>query len=324
MKKLFSVICICAMLIGMFAVGSFGASAVTASQTIVDVKSGDSVIYTLNLADVPEPVIGLDFSIYYDSDVFDVVSVADYNKASGAGKNIYVINSNIDGEVYANFANLDGIEFDTKHVFMKVEFKAKKTASAHISYYIRYMYGDSIFDSADRPQISQYNFTCDVEVNGSDVLVDAQPELNVEEKQDTGLFVNSVNGRGEDADVNVVGEQNGGNSGNSGSGNNGNTGNGGNNGNTGNSGSGDVNPSSSAESVGATSASADIPAKTDDAKSTSDEAEDVSTDTPVTTTGTASGGSSAWIWIVIAAIVVIAGCGIVVFAVRSKKNKKAD
>ena len=68
------------------------------------------------------------------------------------------------------------------------------------------MYDNSVFDSDDRPQIDQYQFTCTVTKNGDVVVEDAEPELNVEEEQPNGLFVNSRTGKSEDANTALSGD----------------------------------------------------------------------------------------------------------------------
>lgn len=205
MKKLISILCVLTMLVGVLAVSAIGASAVDSAKTAVDVKSGDEVSYTLNLGGVAEPVIGCDFSFYYDSSLFDLVSVADFNGSTDQGKWLAAINTQLDGEVRGNWSILNGVDFSEDRDMLVITLKAKADGTGHLSYFIRYMYDNNIFNSDDRPQITEYKLTCTVLVNGEPVLEKAQPELNVEETQTTGLFVNSVTGDSKDADANIPG-----------------------------------------------------------------------------------------------------------------------
>lgn len=205
MKKLVSVLCALTLVLGIFAAASFGASAAEAAKTAVDVKEGDEVVYALHLEGVSKPIIGCDFSFYYDSDVFELVSVEDFSGNTDENEWLATINPDLDGEVRGNWSILKGVDFSSERNFVTLTLKAKAEGTGHISYFIRYMYDDNIFNSEDRPQITDYVFTCDVTLNGEPVLEDAQPELNVEETQTTGLFVNSVTGDSADADPELPG-----------------------------------------------------------------------------------------------------------------------
>ena len=205
MKKILSVLCALALLFGIAAMGTVGASAeVDAAQTAVDVKAGDEVTYTLILGDVPTKIIGCDFSIYYDADLFTLESFADFSNSTDPENWKATINTALKGEVKGNWSILSGVKFSSARNFATLNLKAKAAGTTHISYYIRFMYDDTVFDSPDRPQITEYTFTCNLSVNGSTILEDAQPELNIDEPQRVGTFVNSVSGKGEDADVNTV------------------------------------------------------------------------------------------------------------------------
>ena len=234
MKKLLSLLCVLAVTVGILAVGVVSAAA-DAPTTAVDVKSGDKVTYKLSLSDVPERIVGCDFSVYYDRDAFNLESVADFNDSTNDEDWQATINPDLTGEVRGNWSILKGVDFSKKRNIVTLNLTAKKDAKAHISYFVRYMYDDSVFDSDERPQIDQYQFTCDVTKNGSAVVTDAEPELNVEEEQPNGLFENSRTGKSANKDKALTGDsikENGGaadNGGNS-SGNNGSNNSGGNSG----------------------------------------------------------------------------------------------
>lgn len=206
MKKFISVLSIAAIMIGMIAVSMVGAGAAAEpAQTIVDVKEGDKVSYTLTLGGVAEKIIGCDFSFYYDPDIFTLDSIADFNDETDPDKWTPLINPDLVGEVRGNWSILSGVDFSKDRHFLTMNLTAKKAGSAHLSYFLRYLYDNNIFNSTDKPQITEYKMTCDVLVNGEKILEKAQPELNTTETQKTGLFVNSVTGDSKDADPDIPG-----------------------------------------------------------------------------------------------------------------------
>ena len=210
MKKFISLLCVLMMIVGIVAVSAVGASAaVTEAKTKVDVKSGDEVTYVLSLGGVPEPIIGCDFSFYYDDSLFDVVSVADFTDSTKEEDWSAVINPNPDipGLVCGNWSILKGVNFKEERHFLTVNLKAKAAGTGELSYFIYYLYDNNIFNSNDKPQITEYKFTCDVKVNGKAVLEDAQPQLNTGDKEGdkSGSFINSVTGDSKDADPSIPG-----------------------------------------------------------------------------------------------------------------------
>ncbi len=205
MKKLISVLCVFVLAMSLFAATAISTSAEENAQTVVDVKTGDEVTYQLTLGGVSTKIIGCDFSFYYDPDLLEVSSVADFNDSTDESTWQELINTALTGEVRGNWSILSGVDFSSDRHFLTITYKAKASGSAHLSYFIRYMYDDSIFDSTDKPQITEYKFTCDVLLNGEKVIEKAAPELNTEETQTTGLFVNSVTGDSKDADPDIPG-----------------------------------------------------------------------------------------------------------------------
>ena len=313
MKRVISIVFAAILLVGMLAAAVPAVFAADAAQTVVSVKAGDEVTYNLMLGDVPEKVIACDFSVYYDADVFELVKVADYSGSYDEDDWNALLNPDLEGEVRGNWYT-GSVDFSKTRTFVSLVLKATADASAHISYYVRDMAGESYFLPKDNPshqEIGEYTFTCDVLVNGSPVIEEAAPELEVEKPQDIGGFVNSVTGDSKDADV-VLSEDNassGGNSGSSGSGNSGNSGSSGSNG--GNSGSGsDDGSAGSAEGksvIVETDAEGNVTATTI-----------VETSQPV------SKGSSSLIWIIIAVVAVAAVCGAGYFVMSGKKRSGGE
>lgn len=314
MKKFISLLCIAAILVAALAVGSFGASAATSANTIVDVKAGDTVTYVLNLGGCNENLVCADYSVYYDSSVLMIDAIADYNNSYDEAYWGSVINTDLKDEITANFINVGrGIDFSQQRPFISVKFTAIADATTHINYYIRDMAGNSYFDDPARPQIKDYLFTCDVSVNDKEVLTDAQPELNTEKAQEVGSFVNSVNGKSEDADF-VATDKPGENGYKGNTGNNGN--NGGNSGNAGASEGGVISTATPTSAV-VTDADGSVIA-TQPAAQTEADGKSVS---PTNADGTQStGGSSSWLWIVIIVIVVLGGGGCAAYFMTRKKK----
>ena len=342
MKKLISLLCVLAVTVGILAVGAISAAA-EVPTTEVEVKSGDKVTYVLELGDCNEKVVGCDFSIYFDENVLKVESVADFNNSTNDEDWSATINPALPGEVRGNWSILKGVDFSKKRNFITVNFAATKDAKTHLSYFIRYMYGNSVFDSDSRPQMAQYTFTCSVTVDGKAVVENAQPELNVEETQPNGLFENSRTGKSDDADAALSGDsikKNGGVNDNNGSGSNSNNNSGNNNsgnnsgsnsGNNGNSSDSDKktdnnksdNKSSDADKNKTQSASENKNSgSSSDNKTVQTDADgklvEGATVAGAGSTEKKSGGSL--MWVIIAAVVLIAGGSIAYVAFKGKKN----
>ena len=330
MKKLLSILCVAALAVSMIAVCAVSASAeVDSAKTALDVKAGDEVVYSLHLGGVKNPIIGSDFSFYYDPAVFEVSKITDFEESEKLS-NLALINPDLEGEVRGNWSLLNGLDFSKERNFITITYKALKDANnTHLSYFIRYMYDETLFDDPDnKPQIKDYTFTCTVTKNGEKVLDKVPPELNVEETQDKGLFVNSVTGDSKDADPdipNTVGKKSNGTSG-SGSGNNAAANNGNNannNGNNANSNNSNSNDKKTIETrivdMGKTADGYFITATDADGNviATADQAPVVTVEVP-----TDQKGSSPVVWIIIA-LVVLAGGGGAAYYFMKKKNGTA-
>ena len=357
LKKIISAVCVLTLIVGMLAVCAVSASAaeLDKGETIVDVKKGDEVSYTLTLGSVDNPIIGCDFSFYYDSSVFEVTSVADFTNKTDSKEWQATLNPDLDGQVRGNWAILKGVDFSSDRNFLTVNLKALKDGSSHLTYFVRYMYDDTIFDSDDKPQITKYLFTCSINVNGKSVAENEAPEVDTEKEQ-KGLFVNSVTGDSKDADPDIPGtaavnpgkktavsgkaaqdssavdngsnNAAGGNAGNSG----GNSAGGNSGGNSGGGNSAGGNAGGSASSSAA-SGSGDKAAEADNANdnaplgttpegyfitATDSEGNIIATSDTAPTSGSASkGGLSPIIWVIIA-LVVLAGGGLAVFFILKK------
>ncbi len=315
MKRILSVLCVLALILSFAAVS---ASAVESAQTVVEVVPGDKVSYQLYLSDVDEKVVGCDFSVYYDSSVFEVESVADFTNSTNEDDWRAVINYDLDGEVIGNWSILRGVDFSSGGNVVTVNFKAKSSASTHLSYYVRYMYPESMVE------FTKYKFTCNVTKNGSNVLVNAKPELNPEKTRDPGEFENSVDGDSKNAGQGVT-KPSGSTSSNSGEPNE----------NTASSASGTTSSGSSTgtSSSGGSSSAADTDssdsssalntpsskASVETIISTDAEGNEVITVLPASPSQAQGGGTSPALWIILGVIVVAGGCVAAYFLLKKKK-----
>lgn len=314
MKRLISLLCVLTLLCAALVLGSVSASAADPAQTMVDVKSGDKVTYVLQLSDVPEGIVCVDFMFHYDSDILKLDTMADYNNDPEDWAGVMNDNTGVDGEIRGNWmvTGKKGIDFSSKRNFATLTFTAKTSGTAHISYHIRDMAGNSYFEDPAHPVITQYTFSCDVTVNGSSILKDAQPELSEVNSKDVGTFVNSVNGKSADASEPPS------HSGGSGDDDNHNS----------DTTTPPAGPDGSVDISGETlsPSSADVTTAT-----TADDQPKYNGQTPdeAATTGTgttddssdSSGGPSPWLWIVIGGLLVIGGGGIAAYVLRSKKKQ---
>lgn len=197
MKKWISLLCVCVLIMGTVMASAVGASAADKSENAIDVNKGDEVTYVLKLDKVNEPIVGSDFSVYYDSSVFTLESVGDFNNKTDPDDWTAVINPKLDGEVRGVWSILKGVDFSSKRNLITVNLKAKEDASnTHLTYRIRFLYGNSAFDE-DKPYVTPYKFTADVSVNGDKVLDDVSPEWNDERPAENGKFVPSYDGDSE-------------------------------------------------------------------------------------------------------------------------------
>ncbi len=281
------------------------ASAANSAQTKVTAKKGDEVIYSLNLT-VPEKVVGCDLSIYYDSTQLKPVATADFTGSFDPEKRQAIINDDLYNEAICVFSILSGIDFRKERSIMSIKFEAKKDLTdAHISYYCRFLYPEN------RQQFKDYKFTCDVKVNGKNVIDSKAPELNVKDEQSQGYFVNSVTGDGKDANVNMAEVKTEGSNGGAMSENNNNNNN-------------NKKPTANKET---TANNKETTSKTDNkaepATSVSNQggvdAPDKVTSSPSQTDDSGSNiFTSPWLWVVIGVIVIGVAAGIVVILIKTK------
>lgn len=289
MKKIVSLL-LALVLVACAVVPAF---ALESAKTVVSVSKGDEVTYTLYLSDVPEKVVGCDLSVYYDSSALQVSSYSDFSGSFDEDDHQAIINPNIPGNFICLWSILSGVRFTDRKQVCSIKFKALKDTDTHISYYVRYMYPENMV------MFTEYTFTCDVKVNKKVVIENQAPELNIDEPQSDGKFVNSVTGKSEDANVNVA------ENGVSNNSNNPNTNGGEANENTVSSNTSSKNNGTSNETNAQESEATSVNGGVDAPASVSQ-----TTDKPTT---------SVWLWIILGVIVASAGCAAYVLISKKKK-----
>lgn len=211
MKKWISLLCVCMLILGTITASVVSASAaedVDRGETSVNVKKGDEVTYILNLENASEPVVGTDFSIYYDSAVFELDSVADFNDNTNSEEWTAVINPDLDGQVRGLWSILKGVDFSSKRHFVTVNLKAKEDSNdTHITYRVRFLYGNKAFDTSDpKPYLETFDFTYDLKINGEEIDANKAPEWNDSEAPENGKMPGGLpNGKSADADPDLAG-----------------------------------------------------------------------------------------------------------------------
>ena len=196
MKRIFAFVMVLCVLAALFIMPA--SAAVTPGETKFSAKEGDTIEYILNLK-VPEKLVGTDFSIYFKSSELKIVDYADF-KGYDEDKQVATMNADLKDQFIFVWTNISGQRMDG-NALCKIKFKAQKDLNnAHISYYVRYLYPDSMV------QFTDYKFTCTVKVNDKTVIDNKAPELEVGEDQKQGYFVNSVDGNGENANINISGK----------------------------------------------------------------------------------------------------------------------
>ena len=201
MKRFISILC-ALTLIASFA--TITANAEKKGVTELKLNEGDKVKYTLKLGNIEKPVLGCDFSIYYDKSTMSIDSFADFTNSTNEDDWECLVNTEADNEIIGNWSIIRGVDFSKERNMLTVNFTAKKDTTTNIRYFIRYLYDENVFN-AGKKQIEKYTFKCDVSVNGTPVIENGNPELETETEQKQGTFVNSPTGDSADADTSIKG-----------------------------------------------------------------------------------------------------------------------
>ena len=189
LKKIF------AMLIAVLIIAMSSLTSLAADINGASANTGDTVTYTLNLADVPSPVAGVQLSVFYDSAYLE----PDPSSITCNGLPGYLVNTNNTGEISMNASNgVEGYDFTSKNELISISFNVLKDGNTKITYFIYELY--DIYEYGPGDYLKTYTLTSDIAVNGSSVTVDATPIVDpdrFEAGNTVGDFVNNEEGVGE-------------------------------------------------------------------------------------------------------------------------------
>ena len=156
------------------------------------VKVGDTIKFSLYLADTTEEIIGFEMRLFYDNEYleFDKDSIT-YEKFDGV-----IHNLNLENKIPISWTNISApASFPQKALFLSAEFKVLKGGETEISQFVTEMYGD------DMTYLKSYTWSYDITVNGEDIVTDKTPVMNADEEtlmKSQGSFINYLDGMGEE------------------------------------------------------------------------------------------------------------------------------
>lgn len=171
------------------------------------VNKGETVKFTLNLADTTEDVIGFELRVFFDPAKLELVPGT---ITSETFDNLFY-NEELEGKIPLNWTDFNNpVNCAQKTPFFSCDFKVLDGGEAEISYFVTELYGD------DMTYLKSYTWTYDL-TNGDNKVV-SDGVLPVSHDEDTlnnrqAQFINYVDGKGEanspnkDNHESVVGKQ---------------------------------------------------------------------------------------------------------------------
>lgn len=184
------------LVLSLSVISCFAESALTLAKDVT-VQKGDTVTYTLYLADCKSPVTAMDAMLFYDSEYLEL------DKDSVDFHDLVGVIRNVDLEDCITFvfsAISKPVDFSKRTPIVSADFKVKKGGESAVKYFFKDLDCGSITDSASA---KEFTFSCDYTVHTADG--DKKTEnltpvlLDDKEKIDTyqGDFVNYEDGKGE-------------------------------------------------------------------------------------------------------------------------------
>lgn len=164
-------------------------------------EAGDTVEYTLSIADAQQKITGIHFELYFNKDIMKVKS---YNADNLVGS---VINADQNNQGRITVVNglingSRGLVCKEKTALITVTFEVLKAGDTEVSYYIPYMY------DYDMVNIHTYTLTEDTKINSNVVSENVVPvlaDVKALEKNipgfDRGDFKNTANGKAGNPDT---------------------------------------------------------------------------------------------------------------------------
>lgn len=190
----------CMLVLSMSIVTAFAADTTVNGKPV---KVGDTVTYTLNLADLTYPLAGVQMYLYYDNTKLELQEGSVSSESLPAA----VINEKADKDsgriIFLWSEGVLGEEFDEAKQLVTATFKVIAEGESDITYNIQEMY-DIYYDRGSGAYLQRYTLTNSVEVNGEAVIENEAPILNENvSDSEKGDFVNNQTGKGEKNDVSV-------------------------------------------------------------------------------------------------------------------------
>lgn len=157
------------------------------------VSEGETITYTMNLADCEVPIIGLQMYLKYDSSKLEYVDESlQFENFDGV-----IFNPNLENTIAITWTNVtQPSDFAKKAQFLTLKFKAIGSGDTNITYYISHMYGD------DMGYIKNYTFTSDLAPENGEAVKDESPIVESDEAFITkyhGSFMNYDDSMGDNS-----------------------------------------------------------------------------------------------------------------------------
>lgn len=166
----------------------------------VSYNVGDTLTYTVCLADTAVEITGVEFYIKYDPAYLQV----DENSISSPKLSSAVINPTYTSDtVYMSWLNVTrGVRFDEKGQLITLDFKVLKAGSTNINFWVEEMFST---EGGTINTVTQHTLTAEYSDNGTGIKDDVPPIPPTDPDfmaEHQGEFINYEDGKGQDnADV---------------------------------------------------------------------------------------------------------------------------
>lgn len=194
-KNLLKILSLTAALLIVFV--SLGTTAFAAEElsinSAITVEKGDTLTFTINLADCDKKVVGLQMYLNYDNTKLKYVEDSlKFDKFDGV-----VYNAKLENQIAITWTNvMEEADFSKKASFLSLQFEVVGTGETSISQYISHMY------DIDMVTLSDYTFTYDYSTGDDNSNADQQAVITTDEaflNTHTGSFVNFDDGMGDNS-----------------------------------------------------------------------------------------------------------------------------
>ena len=194
-KVSFSVLAV-ALILSLSVISCFAKGGLTLAKDVTADK-GDTVTYTLYLADCESPVTDMDAMLFYDDEYLELDKESvDFHDLIGVIRNV-----DLDGCITFVFSAINNpVDFSKRTPIISANFKVKKGGKSAVKYFVKDLDCGTVTDNAPA---KEFTFTCDYVVHTDDgdkksekltpVLLDDKDKIDAYQ----GDFVNYEDGKGE-------------------------------------------------------------------------------------------------------------------------------